>query len=263
MNGRRWMPRLVSLDVDGTLFAPGGRPSGRLRAALRAVGDAGGHVVIATGRSTVELAPVVAALELSSGFGVCSNGAAVAHLPDRMPVKTVTFDPAPVLERVLELVPSALIAVEEPGVGYAVTSRFPEGELHAPQAVRSLRQLMESPAIRVIVRDPGSSVADFLALAEQLDMRGISYAVGYKAWLDLGPAGVTKGSCLAELAADLGVTPDECLAIGDGRNDVEMLEWAGRGVAMGQAPDGVKACADAVAAPVDEDGAAVELGRWF
>ncbi len=53
------------------------------------------------------------------------------------------------------------------------------------------------------------------------------------------------------------------LAIGDGRNDIEMLRWAGRGVAMGQAPAEVKAAADAVTLPVEEDGAAVEIRRWF
>ena len=53
------------------------------------------------------------------------------------------------------------------------------------------------------------------------------------------------------------------LAIGDGRNDVEMLAWAGRGVAMGQAPAEVHAAADAVTGTFDEDGAVTELRRWF
>ena len=53
------------------------------------------------------------------------------------------------------------------------------------------------------------------------------------------------------------------LAIGDGRNDVEMLQWAGRGVAMGQAPLEVQEAADDVTATVLEDGVAHELDRWF
>jgi hydroxymethylpyrimidine pyrophosphatase-like HAD family hydrolase len=55
----------------------------------------------------------------------------------------------------------------------------------------------------------------------------------------------------------------DVLAIGDGRTDTEMLQWAGRGVAMGHAPEVVRAAADHVTAPVDQDGAAVELRRWF
>jgi len=62
---------------------------------------------------------------------------------------------------------------------------------------------------------------------------------------------------------DKRMTSADVLAIGDGRNDIEMLEWAARGVAMGQAVDEVKAAADAVTLTVQEDGAAVELDRWF
>ena len=53
------------------------------------------------------------------------------------------------------------------------------------------------------------------------------------------------------------------LAIGDGRNDIEMLRWAGRGVAMGQSPLEVQEAADDVTETVANDGVAVELSRWF
>ncbi len=53
------------------------------------------------------------------------------------------------------------------------------------------------------------------------------------------------------------------LAIGDGRNDIEMLRWAGRGVAMGQAVEEVREAADAVTGTVYDDGVVVELARWF
>lgn len=260
---RRWVPRLVLLDWDGTLATVDGRLSAAVRDAVRSVVDAGSHVVIATGRSTVELEPAIAELGLTEGFAVCSNGAVTTRLPDQDEIRTTTFDPAPVLDRILQLVPSALVAVEEPGVGYAVTSRFPDGELHGPQTIRPIAEMLARPAVRVIVRDPQRSVPDFLAVADQLDVRGVSYAVGYKAWLDLGPEGVTKGTAVAQLAVELGVAVDQCLAIGDGRNDVEMLQWAGRGVAMGQAPQAVKDRADAVTNGVHEDGAAIELQRWF
>ena len=65
------------------------------------------------------------------------------------------------------------------------------------------------------------------------------------------------------MAAHLGLTSADVLAIGDGRNDIEMLQWAGRGVAMGQAVDEVHEAADATTESVYDDGAAVELRRWF
>jgi hydroxymethylpyrimidine pyrophosphatase-like HAD family hydrolase len=73
---------------------------------------------------------------------------------------------------------------------------------------------------------------------------------------------VSKASGLAEVAALLGVAREHVLAIGDGRNDIEMLQWAGRGVAMGQAPDEVKLAADGVTDSVQDDGLAHELLRW-
>ena len=80
--------------------------------------------------------------------------------------------------------------------------------------------------------------------------------VGFTAWLDLAPVGVNKASGLAYVAERLGVDSSDVLAIGDGRNDLEMLRWAGRGVAMGQAPDEVKEAADEVTASIEDDGAA-------
>ncbi len=75
--------------------------------------------------------------------------------------------------------------------------------------------------------------------------------------------GVSKASGLAHVLDQLDLEPSDVLAIGDGRNDIEMLRWAGRGVAMGQAVEEVRAAADDVTAPVHEEGAAVEISRWF
>jgi hydroxymethylpyrimidine pyrophosphatase-like HAD family hydrolase len=81
--------------------------------------------------------------------------------------------------------------------------------------------------------------------------------------LDIAPEGVSKASALADIAGELGVRRQDVLAIGDGRNDIEMLSWAGRGVAMGQAPLEVQEAADDVTETVENDGVAVELARWF
>jgi hydroxymethylpyrimidine pyrophosphatase-like HAD family hydrolase len=252
-------PELIALDVDGTLLQAGSPMTDRVKRSVRIADDAGIRVVIASGRSTIELQPIVDALGLTSGHTICSNGAVTATVPDQEPIMIHTFDPRPVLSQILGEVPSALVAVERPGQGYLVTERFPEGELLAPQIRVPLPRLLEEPAIRVIVRDVNGSVDDFLRLSERLQIRGVSYAVGYRAWLDLGPEGVTKGTALASLAHSLGIPASRCLAIGDGRNDIEMIRWAGRGVAMGQAPAEVLAVADHITVPVQQDGVAIEL----
>jgi len=63
----------------------------------------------------------------------------------------------------------------------------------------------------------------------------------------------------AQVRLQLGIDPSRTVAVGDGRNDIEMLGWAGRGVAMGQAPEEVIAVADEVTASVFDDGAALVL----
>ena len=102
-----------------------------------------------------------------------------------------------------------------------------------------------------------------MALAEELGLHGTSYVVGWTAWLDLAPVGVSKASGLEHVARELGLTAADALAVGDGRNDLEMFEWARRGVAMGQAIQVVLDAADDVTGSVYEDGLATELDRWF
>ena len=98
---------------------------------------------------------------------------------------------------------------------------------------------------------------------QSIGLHGVTYSVGWTAWLDIAAQGVTKASGLENVRELLGVDRAHTVAIGDGRNDIEMLQWAGRGVAMGQAVQQVVDAADAVTATVGEDGAALELGRYF
>lgn len=256
-------PRMLVLDIDGTLLEPDHQITDRVRSALLRAQAAGCRIVLATGRASFEVVELFAATGLSDGLSVCSNGAVIASMPTGQVLRAETFDARPVLATLLEHVPTARIAVEVAGVGYAVTAEFPDGEMLGPQTVVDLRDVLAEPVIRVVVRDPEQTSEDFHALTARLAIRGASFAVGYRAWLDLGPLGVTKASGLRKVAAMLGIDPSETLAIGDGHNDIEMIRWAGRGVAMGHAPPELREIADAVTDSVAHDGAAREIERWF
>ena len=82
----------------------------------------------------------------------------------------------------------------------------------------------------------------------------MSYAVGWTAWLDISPEGVSKASALDVVRQRLRVDPQATLAAGDGHNDIEMLGWAEYGIAMGDADETTRAAADYVTGPVREDG---------
>lgn len=272
--GAGWRPRLVALDIDGTLLSwreGSGTTEPELSpAVVDAVArarDAGAHVVLSSGRAPDGMTEVATALGLGTeddpAWIVASNGAVVFRHPPLRVVHEVTFDASEAVAMILAEHPTALVAVEERGVGYRVSAPFPDGELGGDMVVAAVEELVAEPVSRVIIRDPAASAEEFLGLAERVGLHGIDYVVGWTAWLDLAPVGVSKAYGLQIVADALGVSAADALAIGDGRNDLEMLAWAGRGVAMGQAVEVVREAADAVTAPVAEDGAAQELDRWF
>lgn len=270
-----WQPKLVALDIDGTLLkwhhnsgASRNEVTPPVYDAVGRVLEAGAHVVLASGRSPLGMTAVADLLDLERRAAarvwvVASNGAVILRYPPMDVVHEETFDASTAVPAVLEHHPNALIAVEERGVGYLVNQPFPEGELDGDLIPSEVAEMVKYPVSRVIIRDPGATVEEFVDLGRRLGLHGTDYFVGWTAWMDLSPVGVSKAFGLAYVAGELGIDVADTLAIGDGRNDIEMLQWAGRGVAMGQAVPEVADAADAVTTTVDEDGAAVELDRWF
>jgi len=270
-----WRPHLIALDIDGTLLSwIEGEGTTReevpdtVRDAVRRAHDAGAAVVLASGRSPHGMVLVADLLDLPGVeddplWVVASNGAVVFRYPPLDVVHEETFDARPAVEAILREHPGVLVAVEERGVGYRVNRPFPAGELSGEMVITEVGDLVADRVSRVIIRDPDSTAEDFLDLARRLGLHGTDYVVGWTAWLDLAPVGVSKASGLAHVAEQLGIDAADVLAIGDGRNDIEMLRWAGRGVAMGQAVEEVIAAADDVTGTVYDDGAAVEISRWY
>lgn len=270
-----WVPGLVALDIDGTLlkWVEGTgqhyeQVTPAVHDAVAAVVAAGSHVVLASGRSPHGMTLIADLLDLphegaDRAWVVASNGAVLFRYPPLEIVHEETFDASDAVAAVLREHPEALVAVEERGVGYKVNRPFPEGELSGEMIEAPIDDIVGEPVSRVIIRDPSASVEDFVALGARLGLHGTDYVVGWTAWLDLCPVGVSKASGLEHVCEQLGLTADDVLAIGDGRNDLEMLRWARRGVAMGQAVDEVHQAADATTDSVYDDGAATEIRRWF
>jgi hydroxymethylpyrimidine pyrophosphatase-like HAD family hydrolase len=203
-------------------------------------------------------------LGLRQGYAVCSNGALVLRLDPALDegyeiVHAETFDPTPALKLLRDHLPTALYAVEAVERGYRLTAPFPEGELAGPLEYVAFGDLLDSPATRVVVRSPDHTSQQFIDLIERVGLHEVSYAVGWSAWLDIAPEGVSKASALEIVRGWLDVPVERTLAVGDGRNDLEMFGWAARSVAMGQGAPEVLAAADEVTAPVDADGLALVL----
>jgi hydroxymethylpyrimidine pyrophosphatase-like HAD family hydrolase len=257
--------RLVALDIDGTLMGWGGDIDPEVVKAVQELRDGGDHVVLATGRSVVSTVPVAHRLGLLEGPAVSSNGAVSLHLDPAEAsgyriTGTVTFDPAPALRLIKAELPDALFAVEDVGRGFWVSSPFPPDEIEGEHTMVDFEHLCSLEATRVVIRSPDHTEADFHAMVERLGLHEVSYSVGWIAWLDLNPQGVSKASALEVVRRELGVGSADTVAVGDGRNDVEMLRWAGRGVAMGHADDVTRAAADEVTGTF-EDGGVLDVLR--
>jgi Cof subfamily protein (haloacid dehalogenase superfamily) len=264
----RW---LIAIDIDGTLVHDDGFLSQAVIDEVRRVRELGHQIVVATGRSAANAIPVIKQLGFEHGPAVASNGAVrmkidTSHQRGYIQEEVITFDPTEVLSKLIEALPEAHFAVEDADGSYRFHKHFPKYALGDENIETPLEQLMHQPVSRVVVLSPGHDVVDFLDKVESIGLHSVSYAIGYTAWLDIAPKGITKASALEKIRANLGIPKHQLIAIGDGRNDIDMLQWAqaegGFGFAMGQGPEEVKAAATAVTSSVDDDGVARVLSGF-
>ncbi len=235
-----------------------------LREAVGRVAAGGAHVVVATGRSLHGTLPVCSASACARASWCAPTAAVTVQLDPAVDegyrvVSLHTFDPSGVAELLREHLPAGLFATEVLGRGYKLTAPFPEGELTGDMQIVPFDELFAEPVMRVIIRSPEHTSAEFSRLVDEVGLHGVAYSVGWTAWLDLAPDGVTKASALEEVRLRLDVDPGRTLAVGDGRNDVEMLRWAGRASPWATRPPRCRRAADEVTGTVDEDGLAQVL----
>lgn len=249
---------LVALDVDGTVTTEDGFISPELKRAVSLLRADGHHVVLATGRPLVALLPVAAELGLVGTPLVAANGSATALLREDGSfelLEAVTFPPERALAVLLARMPSTLFAVEEVGVGYWVSADFPAGTVMGRQKVIDLALLEGVETTRICAVDVDVTDPRLEAELSLLGLAVAHFTIAGSLWFDVAPHGVTKASALEALRVRLGVRADATIAVGDGGNDLEMLAWAGQGVAMGHAAAEVVAAADRVTGAIVDDGA--------
>jgi hydroxymethylpyrimidine pyrophosphatase-like HAD family hydrolase len=171
-------------------------------------------------------------------------------------VDRVTFDPGHVLAALEERLPTAKFAIETGDGAFFSTERFQDSSFGIEAVGVDFHQLTEMDAVRMVIYSTEHTPEEFALAIDEAGLHGVTYSVGWSAWLDVAAHGVTKASALEQVRRRLGVDPSHTVALGDGRNDMEMLDWAARGVAMGQAPDEVAALCHEVTSSVYDDGAA-------
>jgi hydroxymethylpyrimidine pyrophosphatase-like HAD family hydrolase len=261
-------PRLVALDLDGTVLRTDRTVSQRTLDALVATRRAGAIVVLATARSPRGTIPIAEELR-TGGLAICANGATVFDLDERVIVRHRPLDVGTAHRLVREL------RAAVPGIvfGWELELRF--GSEPAYEALREPRWWprpedafppcepldWEEPMTKLIGRVPGADLHDVLEIARGVAGDEATATLAGEAFVELLGPGVGKAEALAAIAEGYGIGRDEVVAFGDHLTDVGMLEWAGLGVAMANAHPVAIGAADELARANDEDGVALVLER--
>lgn len=120
----------------------------------------------------------------------------------------------------------------------------------------------QNDLLKLLIRLKKDEVSFYRENVEAAFGSKVSAAVSHNVYFEITNKGVNKGKAVAWLAQKLGFERDEVVAIGDSHNDQKMLEWAGLGIAMGNASTEAKEAADKITLPIDQDGVAAALYEY-
>ena len=269
--------RALFLDIDGTLVGGDSQVSAAVRCSIRRARERGCEIVLCTGRTRFRTVPIADQFDPPRGYAVTSNGGVLSHLGTGE-VLYRHLVPVPVALEVIRTLrdagaePFVYEDSDVPGVEGARVLHHPDAEvdewvrsdpryrphrtfLHAlpfqPVSISAYGRPEIMRPLAVLMRE---RLGDSVSIIQS----GTEHAWGVEVYI----SGISKRTGLETLAARLEAAPEEIMAIGDHINDIEMLEWAGWGVAMGNALPEVKAVADWVTEPLSADGVAHAIERF-
>ena len=225
--------------------------------------ESGREVVIVSARAPHWLREIAADLGLR-GHAVCCNGAVVYDLAAERLVRHHTLEPevaGRVVRALREAAPGVAFACERGSVAIREPAYVPLWAWPDVHPRTDVLEFVREPVSKLVVQHPELSQGNLFALAVRLCGDDASVTYSGERLVEISGAGVTKAFALAGLCAELGVEQRDVVAFGDMPNDVAMLTWAGRGVAVANAHPEALAAADEVTASNDEDGVALVLER--
>jgi Cof subfamily protein (haloacid dehalogenase superfamily) len=269
--------RMLVVDVDGTLIGRDRRVSPRVRAAVRSALDAGALVTLATGRWFRSAQPVAADLGLELPI-ILHNGALVkdsltgevldhCHLPLSMARAAIGLIERRGLQPIVyenafggELMVAGPAELDSPATARYLATK----EVALRRAGRGELALVDDPLELVVVdtAERAEPLMAELAAGPWRTVTSMSTLVPEARFVEILSPRCSKTNAIRHLASRWGVDLAQVVAVGDNFNDLDMIEAAGVGIAMGNAPPGVRARADWVAPPVEEDGLAVAIERF-
>jgi Cof subfamily protein (haloacid dehalogenase superfamily) len=264
--------KMLALDIDGTILNSRGEIPPRVRSAVARAMNAGMLVTLATGRNLRAALPVADELAITAPLVVGNGTLVVAPATGQILLhRPLTRDAAVTAVQLLWRMGFTVFAstgtLEGPDLFFEQAPSVPEQSCLMGRDPRFAVQVYDlagavagMDTLKVMVLDRTASVAaaaNRLAgtLASGFRVLVTPEGNGYSL-LEVSAPEISKATGLERLTALNGISPSEVIAIGDNLNDLEMLQWVGMGVAMGNAAAMVKQVARAVTASNDDDGVA-------
>ena len=258
--------KLLALDIDGTIHdRQTDTPlTERTREAVARVLETGAGVTLATGRTYNSALQFSRELALTLPI-ICYQGSLTTN-PVTHEIVRETPLPLFLAHRLIRL-------LEENGFNpeVFVRDRFYVRKITEPvrqsqrflqikaEVVADLIHDIQEPPTKIIVTGDTELIGGASTLVDSHFNGDIAAMHTYDYLCEIGHPDGSKGKALQHLADSLGVKREEVVAVGDSPNDVDMIQWAGLGVAMGNAPDAVKSSADRVTLPASDHGLALLL----
>lgn len=260
--------RLLALDLDGTILADLHTIPPRTQAVIKGAVEQGVHVTIATGREYDITHKFVEVLGLTTPTICCQGGL----IYNGQTGETINRDglSVPLAHQLIDLArtrPFALhLCLDGKGTYTESATPFSRkilGDVGGSIVeVSDLKQVVTVPPTKGLIVHPADEAG---ALVDELQATlngSLSVFRSHTMLIEVTSPTVSKGHALAFLANYYGIPQSEVMAIGDQDNDIEMIVWAGLGVAMGNASAGAKAAADVIAPPLSEEGAAWAIEKF-
>lgn len=257
--------RLLATDLDGTLLRPDTTVSPRVAAALEAAQVAGITVVILTARNWRSMSGVIGDA-VHSGVVACSNGAVLYDLATESIVGSHPFE-MDVLRAFLDRAHAATGAVHawetaERSFRTAAYHEIASADALHPAYVAAIERadaIAEDHVVtKVLLRHATASPQElYEALLPIADP--VTVVISGGPFIEAMAPGVTKAFALAAFCEERGIASEEVVAVGDHTNDLPMLHWAGRGIAMANAHPSVLAAIPEVTASNEDDGLALVI----
>lgn len=263
--------QLLALDLDGTVMGHDLVIAPEVHAAVAAAQADGVHVTIATGRMFFAALPYAQQLGITTPI-ICYQGGMVRDPVSREILHHILMPGEEAAEVFASLEDAGIFTIAYIDERLYIAERRPELEQYLsyhPEGVEvvvvpELAQLLpEMPPTKLLFMAEPPVVERELARVAALAGERLSVVRSHALFGEVTAPGISKGAALAMLAADLGVPREATVAIGDQENDLPMIEWAGLGLAMGNAIPAVKALAQAVLPPVEQAGAAYAIRRYI